>query len=119
MIEDSALQRHSLTTQVLEKLIQRIRSGIYLPQTQLPPENALTTEFAVSRSTIRTVIEFLAAQSLVIRRQGIGTFVSALAQIRDPLDQAVLFQTMIENNGYTPGVKFLPPFARGTERASD
>ncbi len=116
-MDDSALQRNSLATQVLEKLVQRIRGGIYPPQTQLPPENTLAAEFGVSRATIRTAMEFLAAQNLVVRRQGVGTFVSALAQIRDPLDQAVLFQTMIENNGYRAGVTFLPPrLAEPSER---
>lgn len=108
MLEDSTLQRNSLVAQIVQKLIQRIRNGVYPPQSQLPPENTLAAEFAVSRTTIRTAMETLAGQNLVFRRQGVGTFVSALARIRDPLDQAVLFQTMIARNGYMPGVRFLP-----------
>ncbi len=47
-----------------------------LPQgTQLPPEPELARQFGVSSITIKHALRNLAAQGLVVRRQGKGTFV--------------------------------------------
>jgi len=97
----------SLATQVLDILIERIREGVYAPESQLPPENDLAAEFGVSRATVRSAISALAARGLVVRRQGIGTFVSRLSRLSNPLNEANDFHGMITAQGFECGVEFV------------
>jgi GntR family transcriptional regulator len=94
-----------LAQQVEEILIDRIRSGVYLPDTQLPPENNLAAELNVSRATVRSALNTLAAHGLVVRRQGAGTFVTQMPSITNPLDKAIDFLALIAASQRQPGVE--------------
>ncbi len=97
----------SLAVQVLDILIERIREGIYPPESQLPAENELAAEFGVSRATVRSAISALAARGLVVRRQGVGTFVSRLSRLSNPLNEANDFHGMITAQGFQCDVEFI------------
>ena len=75
-----------LYQQVRETLIARLGRGDWAPGASLPSEIDLALEFGVSQGTVRKAIDSLAAENLLIRRQGRGTFVSthaeAVAQFR-------------------------------------
>ena len=101
------VRQQPLARQVLGILIERVLRGIYAPGTQLPPENLLSQEFNVSRATVRSAIDQLEAQGLVRRRQGVGTFISKLPAISNPLTQFIDFQLLIASNGYEPGTRQL------------
>ena len=58
-------------------LREAIFSGRYPPGEMLPPEEALTRMFEVSRITVRRSLESLERAELIERRQGRGTFVRA------------------------------------------
>ena len=94
-----------LSQQIAEILIRRIRSGIYPPDAQLPPEHDLAAEFHVSRATVRSATSALAARGLVVRRQGVGTFASRLSRISNPLNEALDFHEMITGDGHRFGVQ--------------
>jgi GntR family transcriptional regulator len=64
-----------LYAQVRERLIERIRSGQWKPGQLIPNEFEIADEFGVSQGTARKAIGALAAEGLVLRRQGRGTFV--------------------------------------------
>ncbi|MEO1104097.1 MAG: GntR family transcriptional regulator [Pseudomonadota bacterium] len=65
-------------TQKIYLLMQnRIEAGIWQSGARLPSEPALSDEFAVSRVTVRRALARLAADGLIDRRPGSGTFVSA------------------------------------------
>lgn len=68
---------HPLYLQVKELLIQRVLSGDWKPGEALPSEMKLATEYQVSQGTVRKALEEMAAEHLVVRHQGKGTFVSA------------------------------------------
>jgi GntR family transcriptional regulator len=68
---------HPLYQQIKELLIQRVLSGDWKPGEVLPSEAKLAAEYQVSQGTVRKAIEEMAADHLVIRHQGKGTFVSA------------------------------------------
>ena len=53
-----------------------IRSRAYLPGGKLPTEQEIATAHTVSLTTVRRAMQMLAAEGLVVRRQGAGTFVS-------------------------------------------
>lgn len=97
----------SLADQVLDVLIERIRERVYPPGSQLPPEHDLAAEFDVSRATVRTAISNLAARGLVVRKQGVGTFISYLSSLSNPLNEATDFHTLITSNGYQSGEELL------------
>jgi GntR family transcriptional regulator len=64
-----------LYARVRERLVERIRSGAWKPGQLIPNEFEIAAEFGVSQGTARKAISELAAEGLVLRRQGRGTFV--------------------------------------------
>ena len=65
-----------LYRQVKELLLQRVAGGHWKPGDILPSETKLAGEFNVSQGTVRKALEELAAEHLVVRHQGKGTFVA-------------------------------------------
>lgn len=63
--------------QLAERLRRQIAEGGYREGTQLPTEDELGREFGVSRITVRGALERLAAEGLLRRERGRGTFVAA------------------------------------------
>ena len=56
--------------------MQRIASGAWQPGEALPSEPELAAEIGVSQGTVRKALDEMAAQTLVVRRQGRGTYVA-------------------------------------------
>src|SRR5262249_5221027 len=65
-----------LYAQVKELLIARLVRGEWRPGGVLPSEFSLAATFGVSQGTVRKALDEMAAQNLVVRRQGRGTFVA-------------------------------------------
>jgi len=63
-----------LYRQVAGILRRRIENREY--QVQIPPENVLTSEFKVSRFTVRQALEILKNEGLVHAKQGVGTLLT-------------------------------------------
>lgn len=57
--------------------MQRLESGEWRPGEAIPSEAELATRFSVSQGTVRKAIDELAAENLLLRRQGKGTFVAS------------------------------------------
>jgi len=106
MNSEAPLKNIPLSEQVIEIIIQRIKDGTYPPGSQIPPENELAKRFGVSRSTIRKAMGALAARGMVFQKHGVGTFVSNISQITNPLNEAVEFNDLISRFGYQPNVLF-------------
>lgn len=96
-----------LAQQVHQILTERIRDGVYPPDSQIPPENELAAEFSVSRATVRSALGTIAARGLVVRRHGAGTFVTRLSRISNPLNEAIDFQELIASYGFEPSVEYV------------
>lgn len=76
---ESAVSSSSLVPlyrQVSDKLLDEIMSGKIAAGEAFPPEHALCAKFGVSRITVRKAFDELVARRIVVRRQGIGTFVN-------------------------------------------
>jgi GntR family transcriptional regulator len=67
---------HPLYLQVKQLLLQRVVSGGWKPGEMLPSEAKLAEEFNVSQGTVRKALEEMAAEHVVVRHQGKGTFVT-------------------------------------------
>jgi GntR family transcriptional regulator len=65
-----------LYLQVKDLMVQRLAVGTWRPGEALPSEFGLAAEFKVSQGTVRKALDELAAQNLLVRQQGKGTFVA-------------------------------------------
>jgi GntR family transcriptional regulator len=65
-----------LYQQIKALITQRLESGEWKPGELIPSEVELGGRFKVSQGTVRKAIDELAAENLVVRRQGKGTFVA-------------------------------------------
>jgi GntR family transcriptional regulator len=65
-----------LYRQVKELLIRRLSDGSWLPGQMLPSEPEIAAGLGVSPGTVRKALDEMTMESLVIRRQGRGTFVA-------------------------------------------
>lgn len=66
-----------LYRQVRETLIRRLVDRVWAPGQPLPSEMHLAAELGVSQGTVRKALDEMAAENLVVRRQGRGTFVAS------------------------------------------
>ena len=71
-----------LYLQIKGLLVQSLEAGEWRPAEAIPSEHALARRFGVSQGTVRKAIEALAADNLVVRRQGRGTFVATHTEER-------------------------------------
>ena len=65
-----------LYLQIKALLEQSLEAGEWRPGTAIPSEGTLAERFGASQGTVRKAIAALAAENLVVRRQGKGTFVA-------------------------------------------
>ena len=59
-----------LYQQIKEDIKDAIQSGKYKPKEKIPPEPALSEEYAVSRITVRRAIEELCSEGYLTKMQG-------------------------------------------------
>jgi GntR family transcriptional regulator len=71
-----------LYQQIKALITQGLQSGEWKPGEMIPSEVELAGRFKVSQGTVRKAIDELAAENLVMRRQGKGTFVSTHHEAR-------------------------------------
>src|SRR3954469_23148906 len=69
-----------LYEQIKILLTQSLVSGEWKPGEAIPSEIELASRFRVSQGTVRKAIDELAAENIVVRRQGKGTFVASHAE---------------------------------------
>jgi GntR family transcriptional regulator len=65
-----------LYRQIKDLLLEGLRGGEWRPGESIPSEIELAARFRVSQGTVRKAIDELAADNLLVRRQGKGTFVA-------------------------------------------
>ena len=69
-----------LYQQIKVLILKSLQTGEWRPGEPIPSEMDLAARFRVSQGTVRKAIDELAAENLVIRRQGKGTFVATHAE---------------------------------------
>ncbi|KRE16531.1 GntR family transcriptional regulator [Bosea sp. Root381] len=86
-----------LYRQVKENFVRRLVDGSWSPGMALPSEGQLASEIGVSQGTVRKALDELAAENLLVRRQGRGTFVA------EHDEQRILFQffKLVRDDGIT------------------
>lgn len=91
-------------------LVEGLRGGRWDARTPLPSERDLAAQHGVSRVTARKALELLAAQGLVERRHGSGTYARAL--LRDDLRSLVAFSDSLRARGFAPASYWLQRVCR-------
>jgi GntR family transcriptional regulator len=69
-----------LYQQIKSLILQSLQAGHWKPGDLIPSEIELAARFRVSQGTVRKAIDELAAEHLLVRRQGRGTFVATHAE---------------------------------------
>ena len=106
------LKTTSLSARAQEMIMQIIEGMDLAQDNKLPREELLASQLGVSRTTIRQALNNLAAEGVVSRRQGKGTFVNV-----DSIDIRVTFSPCMElmqairNSGFEPSVRLLSAHA--------
>lgn len=65
-----------LYAQVRQALQERLRAGEWSPGDRIPGEAELCRDYGVSRPVVRQALQDLAAEGVIVRRKGLGTFVA-------------------------------------------
>lgn len=65
-----------LYRQIRELLVKSLDAGEWKPGEMIPSEIDLAARFQVSQGTVRKAVDELAAENMLVRRQGKGTFVA-------------------------------------------
>ena len=69
-----------LYQQIKGLMLKSLQAGEWKPSEAIPSEMEFAARFRVSQGTVRKAIDELAAENLLIRRQGKGTFVATHAE---------------------------------------
>ena len=77
---DGAPAFSPLYQQIKALLLQSLQQGEWKPGEVIPSEMELAARFRVSQGTVRKAVDELAAENLLVRRQGRGTFVATHAE---------------------------------------
>ncbi|MEA2884060.1 MAG: GntR family transcriptional regulator [Bradyrhizobium sp.] len=91
----ASLGYRPLYRQVKELLIKRLGDGSWVPGQLLPSEPEIAAGLGVSPGTVRKALDEMSSESLLVRRQGRGTFVASHDEAR------ILFQffRMVSDTG--------------------
>lgn len=87
-----------LYKQIKRLLVESLRRVEWKPGTMIPSEQELASRFQVSQGTVRKAIDELAAENLLLRRQGKGTFVTTHHEPRSQYR----FLRLLADSGATP-----------------
>ncbi len=71
-----------LYQQIKGLITRELQAGVWKPGEAIPSELDLAARFKVSQGTVRKAIDELAADNLLVRRQGKGTFVATHSEQR-------------------------------------
>lgn len=107
-MEYQKLNALTLSEQAKREIHKYIKTMDLSHNNKLPREEVMAEMIGVSRITIRQAFNDLAAEGIIFRRQGKGTFVNVDSlNIKVKFNPCMEFTQMIHNSGYTPSVKLL------------
>jgi len=90
-----------LYAQTVDALYALIQDGTFHAGAPLPSTEVLAEQLGVSRSTLREAISYLEMDGLLMRRQGVGTYVSATpgGEVRGGLERLRSFRELAKMAG--------------------
>lgn len=97
----------ALYLQVIDRMKQDIAAGVYREKEKLPSEFELAKTLGVSRATLREALRLLEEDNIIVRRHGVGTFVSPKPVFTSGIEQLTSVSDMIRQAGMEPGAIYL------------
>jgi len=95
-----------LYRQIKSLILQGLKSGEWRPGDAIPSEIELAARFNVSQGTVRKAIDEMAAENLLVRRQGKGTYVASHND--DDQHAQFRFLRLVADNGKVEPSQSLP-----------
>ena len=92
--------------QLYEILRSKISRGEWKSGDMIPAESELIDQFAISRSTVRQVLDLLVKEGLIYRQRGRGSFV-AHPSLEQSMVRIVSFTEDMLQRGFKPGTRIL------------
>lgn len=71
-----AQHKNSVYRKISEDIADKIKKGEYAAGAMLEPERKLMEAYGVERTTVRRALDILASEGLIVKKAGLGTFVS-------------------------------------------
>ncbi len=97
-----------ISSQVVEKLLEEMRTGCYAQGARLPAEIELAAHLQVSRTVVRDALSEMEREGFVERVRGIGTVINRRAlELKDRMDQKFEYSAMIRAAGRQPNVDMI------------
>jgi GntR family transcriptional regulator len=107
-IKITRLERASLPFLVINKIKRLIKDSHLVPGQTLPSETELANILGVSRGSLREALRILEDEGVILKRHGIGTFItSEVPLVRNPLEINFGVTEIIESTGMRAGVEKL------------
>lgn len=88
-----------LYQQVKDRIRTRVRGGDWAPGRRIPSENQLVRELGVSRMTVHRALRELAAEGVLLRIAGVGTFVAEPAHHASLIELRAIAEEIREQGG--------------------
>ena len=95
-----------LYKQIYDSIKNDIATGKLKENEKIPTETELCELYATSRITVRKAIELLTEDGLVIKKQGIGTFISA-KKLNRVMDKVMSFSEICINDHKVPSAELI------------
>lgn len=94
--------------QLRKRLSEGVEQGILPPGSSLPPEREIANITDLSRVTVRKAIQSLAADGLIVQKQGSGSFIAAhTPQIEQSLSRLTSFTEDMSRRDMTSASRWL------------
>lgn len=95
-----------LYRQLAQALEKGIREGAFPEGRRLPSEQELMRRFGLSRVTVRQAMETLGQKNIIVRKQGMGTFVQRPVMTQE-VDDLFGFYPALRSRGLNPRTRIL------------
>jgi len=111
------LNRQPLYTQAHDWLLDLIREKELQPGDQLPSEAQLAGQLGISRTTLREAMHLLVEEGVIVRRQGIGTFIATAPHLESGLERLESVLALAARQGMETKVEALSVESIEADRA--
>ncbi|MCR4425069.1 MAG: GntR family transcriptional regulator [Firmicutes bacterium] len=108
IIPINSKQSPNVAELVQDQITRNIRLGVLKPGQKLPSEPEYAAALGVSRNSLREALQSLEREGLVVRRHGIGTFVTeSRPMIKGGIERLSGVMQIIADQGRVPGTRLI------------
>jgi len=97
MVQIKSVKRVTVTEQIMEQIVQLIRTGELQEGEQLPNERELAEQFGVTRGRVREALRALSLVGLITIKSGEGSFVNRQQEPIPPETIVWMFHRELDN----------------------